>query len=118
MLNFEFCSPTKYVFGRDTQQQAGRLIREAGGTRALVVYGGGSAKRSGLLAQVLTSLDEAGVAHVELGGVRPNPRSGLGYEDREDLEMCECWIQKVDGKWRVAKEASIRSNGAYKRVLG
>ena len=37
MLNFEFCSPTKFVFGRGTQQEAGRLVREAGGTRALVV---------------------------------------------------------------------------------
>ena len=80
MLNFEFCSPTKFVFGRDTQRQAGALVREAGGTRALVVYGGGSVVRSGLLSQVLASLDEAGVAHVELGGVRPNPRSGLVYE--------------------------------------
>ena len=80
MLDFEFCSPTKFVFGRDTQRQAGALVREAGGTRALVVYGGGSVVRSGLLSQVLASLDEAGVAHVELGGVRPNPRSGLVYE--------------------------------------
>ena len=52
-------------------------------------------------------------------GVGPNGLGiGLGYGDREDLEMCECWIQKIDGKWRVAKEASIRSNAAYRRVLG
>ena len=80
MLNFEFCSPTKFVFGRGTQQEAGRLVREAGGTRALVVYGGGSVVRSGLLAQVLASLDAVGIAHVELGGVKPNPRSDLVYE--------------------------------------
>ena len=80
MLNFEFCSPTKFVFGRGTQQEAGRLVREAGGTRALVVYGGGSVVRSGLLAQVLASLDAAGIAHVEMGGVKPNPRSDLVYE--------------------------------------
>lgn len=80
MLNFEFCSPTKFVFGRDTQKQAGHLVRQAGGTRALVVYGGGSVVRSGLLAQVLASLEEAGVAHMELGGVVPNPRDDLVYE--------------------------------------
>ncbi len=80
MLNFEFCSPTKFVFGRDTQKQVGRLVRQAGGTRALVVYGGGSVVRSGLLAQVLASLDEEGVAHVEMGGVVPNPRDDLVYE--------------------------------------
>lgn len=80
MLNFEFCSPTKFVFGRDTQKQVGRLVREAGGTRALVVYGGGSVVRSGLLGQVLASLDEAGIAHMEMGGVVPNPRDDLVYE--------------------------------------
>ncbi|MDO5378597.1 MAG: iron-containing alcohol dehydrogenase [Clostridia bacterium] len=80
MLNFEFCSPTKFVFGRDTQKQVGGLVRQAGGTRALVVYGGGSVVRSGLLAQVLASLDEAGIAHMEMGGVVPNPRDDLVYE--------------------------------------
>ena len=80
MLNFEFCSPTKFVFGRDTQNKVGTLVKEFGGSRALVVYGGGSVVRSGLLAQVLESLDAAGVYHVELGGVKPNPRSDLVYE--------------------------------------
>jgi len=80
MLNFEFCSPTKFVFGRDTQNKVGALVKEFGGSRALVVYGGGSVVRSGLLAQVLDSLDAAGVEHVELGGVKPNPRSDLVYE--------------------------------------
>ncbi|MBQ2947971.1 MAG: iron-containing alcohol dehydrogenase [Clostridia bacterium] len=80
MLNFEFCSPTKFVFGRDTQQRVGSLVREFGGTRALIVYGGGSVVRSGLLDQVKASLDAAGVYHMELGGVKPNPRSDLVYE--------------------------------------
>ena len=80
MLNFEFCSPTKFVFGKDTESQVGRLVLEAGGTRALIVYGGGSVVRSGLLARVMESLDAAGVAHVEMGGVMPNPRDNLVYE--------------------------------------
>ena len=80
MLNFEFCSPTKFVFGKGTQSRVGELVKEFGGTRALVVYGGGSVVRSGLLAQVLASLDAAGVPHEELGGVKPNPRSDLVYE--------------------------------------
>ena len=80
MLNFEFCSPTKFIFGRDTQNKVGELVKEFGGSRALIVYGGGSVVRSGLLAQVIASLDAAGVAHMELGGVKPNPRSDLVYE--------------------------------------
>ena len=80
MLNFEFCSPTKFVFGRDTQKQVGALVKEFGGSRVLVVYGGGSVVRSGLLAQVLASLDAEGLFHMELGGVKPNPRDDLVYE--------------------------------------
>ena len=49
MQNFEYCVPTKVVFGRDTESRCGELVRECGGTHALVVYGGGSAVRSGLL---------------------------------------------------------------------
>ena len=79
MLNFEFCSPTKFVFGRDTQRKVGELVKEFGGSRVLVVYGGGSVVRSGLLAQVLESLDAAGLYHTELGGVKPNPRDDLVY---------------------------------------
>lgn len=53
------------------------------------------------------------------GGIGPNgPGKDLSFEPYEDLEMCECWIEFIDGKWRVAKEASIRSNGAYRRILG
>ena len=80
MLNFEFCSPTKFVFGRDAQSKVGALVKEFGGSRALIVYGGGSVVRSGLLAQVIASLDAAGIAHMELGGVKPNPRDDLVYE--------------------------------------
>ena len=80
MLDFEFCAPTKFVFGRGGQHKVGQLVREFGGSRALIVYGGGSVVRSGLLAQVQASLDAAGVGHLELGGVKPNPRSDKVYE--------------------------------------
>ena len=86
MLNFEFCSPTKFVFGRNTQEKVGALVKEFGGSRVLVVYGGGSVVRSGLLAQVLASLDGAGLFHMELGGVKPNPRSDLVYEG---IRLCK-----------------------------
>lgn len=86
MLNFEFCASTKFVFGRDSQHKVGQLVREFGGSRALIVYGGGSVVRSGLLAQVIASLDAAGVGHLELGGVKPNPRSDLVYEG---IRLCK-----------------------------
>lgn len=73
MKDFTFYSPTEFVFGRGTEHQTGSLVRAYGGTRAIVVYGGGSAVRSGLLGRVEESLAEAGVEYCELGGVQPNP---------------------------------------------
>lgn len=73
MDNFSYCSPTKYVFGRDAEIHAGRELRDRAMNNVMVVYGGGSAVRSGLLGRVLASLDAEGINHVELGGVEPNP---------------------------------------------
>lgn len=77
MLDFNFYAPTQFVFGRNTEHQCGDLVRRFGGSRALVLYGGGSVVRSGLLERVLAALDRAGVAHIEAGGIRPNPRDDL-----------------------------------------
>ena len=85
MDNFSFYAPTYFAFGRDAESQAGALVKRFGGHKALLHYGGGSVVRSGLLDRVKASLDEAGVEWVELGGVKPNPRSGLVYEG---IELC------------------------------
>ena len=74
MQNFVYYTPTKVVFGHGAEEQTGSLVKEQGCCRSLVVYGSGSAVKSGLLGRVLASLDAAGVAHRELGGVVPNPR--------------------------------------------
>lgn len=83
MNDFTFCSPTKFVFGRGVTDRTGAELAELGSTRALVVYGQGSAVRSGTLDRVLASLDAAGIEHEELGGVRPNPEVGLVREGIE-----------------------------------
>ena len=85
MNGFTYYTPTKVVFGRGTESQAGALIREHGGSRTLLHYGGGSAERSGLLNRVRRSLEEAGVTWVELGGVVPNPRLSLVYQG---IDLC------------------------------
>ncbi len=83
MKNFTFCLPTRFVFGHGVEREAGALIREMGGTKVLIHYGGGSAVRSGLIARIEESLAEAGLAWVKLGGVKPNPRDTLVYEGIE-----------------------------------
>ena len=86
MNNFQYYTPTKVVFGKDTQSKVGELVKEQGATKVLIHYGGGSAVRSGLIGQVKDSLDEAGIAWVELGGVKPNPRLALA---KEGIELCK-----------------------------
>ncbi len=78
--NFTYYTPTRVVFGRDTEQQTGALVREQGCRKVLVHYGSGSARKSGLLDRIEKSLEEAGVSYVELGGVVPNPRLSLVYK--------------------------------------
>ena len=91
MENFTFWTPTKYVFGRGVEMQAGALTASMLGRKVLMVYGGHSAEASGLLAKVRASLSEAGVEWKELGGVRPNPtddkvREGIDMMRAEGLD--------------------------------
>lgn len=83
---FTYYTPTKVVFGRDTEMQAGALVKEEGCKKVLIHYGGGSAKRSGLLDRIESSLKGAGIAYVMLGGVKPNPRLSLVYEG---IKLCK-----------------------------
>ena len=86
MENFTFYSPTYFAFGKDSELQAGSLVKQFGGSKVLIHYGGGSVVRSGLLDRVKQSLTDAGVPFTELGGVKPNPRSGLVYEG---IDLCK-----------------------------
>lgn len=80
MDNFTFYSPTYFDFGKDAESHTGELVKKFGGTRVLFHYGGGSIRQNGLYDKVTKSLLEAGISFVELGGVKPNPRSGLVRE--------------------------------------
>lgn len=85
MNNFEYCVPTRVIFGRDTQKRAGELIKEYGFRKVMIHYGGGSVKRSGLLDQVTASLREAGIEMVLFGGVQANPTLSKALEG---MEIC------------------------------
>lgn len=91
MDDFEFYSPTRFVFGRGAERKAGDLVRRYGGTKVLLHFGGGSVKSNGVYDKVTASLAEAGVDFVPLGGVQPNPLSGLV---REGIALCR--REKVD----------------------
>ena len=85
MQNFNFYSPTFFSFGKDAENGVGGLVKRFGGSKVLIHYGGGSVIRSGLMDRVKASLEAEQLPYVVLGGVKPNPRSGLVYEG---IELC------------------------------
>lgn len=80
MNNFKFYSPTEFIFGRNTQKEVGKTIKKYGGVKVLLVYGGQSAERSGLIKDVTDSLESEGIGYAVLKGVQPNPTDDRVYE--------------------------------------
>ena len=107
MENFTFYSPTYFVFGKDEERNVGKYVKRFGGTKVLIHYGGGSVVRSGLLDRVKKSLTDEGLSFVALGGVKPNPRSGLVYEG-----IALCRKEKVDFVLAVGGGSTIDSSKA------
>ena len=86
MQNFDFYTPTRMIFGKDTQKQVGKIVKEYGLKKVLVHFGGASAKKSGLLDQVTDALEAEGIAYVTLGGVQANPTLAMA---KEGIELCK-----------------------------
>lgn len=86
MNNFNYYAPTKVAFGKDTEKETGRLVKEQGATSVLVHFGGKSAIASGLIDRVCQSLAKEGIAYETLGGVVPNPRLS---KVREGIALCK-----------------------------
>ena len=112
MLNFDFYAPTRIIFGKDTEKEIGALLKPHA-KKVLIHYGGGSIKRSGLYDTVTASLKESGVAFVELGGVKPNPRLSLVHEG---IDLCK--VEGVDlilavGGGSVIDSAKAIAMGVY-----
>ncbi len=107
MDNFQFWSPTEFVFGKGTENEAGKYVKKHGGTKVLLHYGGGSAIKSGLIDRVRKSLSDNCIEYVELGGVKPNPRDTLVYEG---IDLCR--EEKVDFILSVGGGSVIDSSKA------
>ena len=86
MKSFVYYTPTEVVFGKGSESKVGNLVKQFGGKKVLLHYGGKSAERSGLLDRVCGALDAEGVKYVKLGGVVPNPRLSKVYEG---IELCK-----------------------------
>lgn len=90
-MQFEFSNPTRIVFGAGALARLGE-IAGAYGKHALLVTGGGSAKRGGVFDKAVASLKAAGIAVSECAGVEPNPeiasvRRGVETARREGCDL-------------------------------
>ena len=77
--NFTYSNPTKLYFGKEALDG---LDKELGayGKNVLLIYGGGSIKKTGIYDAVMRRLKEAGKTVTELSGVMPNPTLEKLYE--------------------------------------
>ena len=115
MQAFEYHAPTQIVFGKDTENRTGDLIRQYGGTRVLVVYGGKSAEQSGLLERVLKTLEEAGLEAKRHGGAQPNPRLSFAQKGVEEaLAFQADFILGIGGGSAIDAAKAI-ADGAYNK---
>lgn len=92
MDNFEYCRPVQYYFGRGMENNTGLYVKALGKKRAMVVYGGGSAVKSGLVDRMKEVLEKEGIETFPLGGIQPNPRADKVYEAielarKEDIDF-------------------------------
>jgi len=112
MLNFDFYSPARLIFGKGTESQIGELLKPHA-RKVLLHYGGGSIKKNGLYDIVVDSLKAGGISFVELGGVKPNPRIALVHEG-----IALCKKENVDlvlavGGGSVIDSAKAIAMGVY-----
>jgi len=87
MENFNFISPTKIVFGKDSHLDVGKLV--GGYSKKILLHyeGDGSLiKKLGIYEKVLNSLKKENIEIIELGGVVPNPRLSLV---NEGIKICK-----------------------------
>ena len=108
MNNFDFYSPTSFVFGRDRENEAGRYVKMFGGSRVMVVYGGQSAKKSGLLDRVKDSIPAEGLS-VSVESALVGDANGDGKIAMTDISSLRLQIlgkRTMEGLAAVAADAN------------
>ncbi len=113
MIDFKYYTPTEVIFGKDSEAKVAKLVKQYGGTKVLVHYGGQSARRSGLLDKVCELLQAEGIEYILLGGVVPNPRLSKVHEG-----ITLCRKENVDFILAVGGGSVIDSSKAIAYGVG
>ena len=116
--NYNLFLYTDILFGKDTEKSAGKMVVKHGGSRVMLVYGGGSVKESGLFDRVVKALKEEGLYFVEFGGVQPNPKRSvvekgikLAREEKVDFFLAVGGGSVIDTAKSIA--LALANNGEY-----
>jgi alcohol dehydrogenase YqhD (iron-dependent ADH family) len=116
--NFSFNMKTDILFGRGVESDAAAMVKKHGGTKVLLVYGGGSIKKTGLYDRIVTSLKAGGIPFAELGGVHPNPRRSLveqnikfAQDEKVDFLLAAGGGSTIDTAKAIA--IALANNGEY-----
>lgn len=113
MLEFTQYAPTEIVFGKGAQLRTGEEVKKWGGNRVLIVFGGGSVIKSGLLQTVEESLDQEGIRYERFGGVQPNPRLSFAEEGvKKAVEINADFILAVGGGSAIDTAKAIAHGAA------
>lgn len=114
MNNFTFYSPTEFIFGKDTQKKTGATVKRFGGSKVMLVYGGTSAEKSGLISQIKESLEKEGISYCILKGIQPNPTDDRVYEGiAKALEEDVDFILAVGGGSVIDTAKAIALGAVY-----
>ena len=112
MKNFEYYTPTRVIFGKDTHHEVGNIIKEYGFTKILLHYGKGSIKKTGLYDEIVASLRSAGIEYAELSGVQANPTLSLVREGVKLAAESGCQLVLAVGGGSVIDSAKLIAHGA------
>ena len=111
MINFDFISPTKIFFGKEKENEVGKIIASYGYKKVVFIYGGGSIKRIGLYEKVINSLNQNKIEFVEISGVEPNPKLSHVKKAINKLKSENIELILAVGGGSVIDEAKSISHG-------
>lgn len=114
MENFKFCSPTEFIFGRDTQKETGKALKRYGAVKVMIVYGSDRIKENGLLKEVEDSIAAEGIEFCEYGGVQPNPTAENVYKGiAEAIEKGVNFLLAIGGGSPIDAAKGIALGAVY-----